>query len=523
MKNLKKNNLYKSLNSAFEQFKDSPPDKVWDAVEIDLAKKQLDRDKKRFFLMHWSAAAIILFFVSFGIYKLIYYTNYKPSANKNNEKNTQINNSNTLANISNTGNPPATKTKSNSTEKISSELNQEENKIENNGEKAPSQLNDSERNDKPLKENIITTNTLTENNFESELTTSSKQKEDVILKIFQNENNEINNIAQTLIQTDTLGKQIVKSNLHENKNDATQKLENTSDSTITSLTKITADSLIKQSSDSSIVLVSDKKNDSTNQITALTPSKQPNKILSRLSVSAIFSPDYASRLLANNKEIAGYSASQFNRQETPVFAFSTGLKIGYDLSAKWNIQTGATYSYMEQTFKPTNIAVDSSESDKTEYSFMTSSGIVNFSSKDFEDEEDTSPVNEDSVYLSYKANEKLEFINIPLLMKYRLSDKKISIFAICGITTNILISKQVKLTMLDTPYNVSLKTNKINSLRNVNVGFLLGMGFEYNIFKGFNILMEPTIKCSFTSINKNHSVKSYPYSLGIAAGLSYHF
>lgn len=346
MKNSKKNNLYKSLNSAFEQFKDSPPDKVWGAVEIDLAKKQLDRDKKRFFWMHWSSAVIILFFVSFGIYELINYTNNKQSANKNNEKHIQTNRNHTLANNSNIDNSVTTKTESKNTGEIFPELNQKKNKIENNKDNVTSQINHSENNNKPSKEKIIAVTPLTENILKPELTTTSKQKEDVILKNSAKENNEINIVAQTSIQSDTSEKQIVKSVQP--------------DSAITILTKITADSLIKQSSDSSIVLASNAKTDSTNQITSVTPPKEQNKILSRLSVSAIFSPDYSSRLLTNNKDVAGYSASQFNKQETPVFAFSSGLKIGYDLSDKWNIQTGATYSYMEQTLKPTNITVDTS-------------------------------------------------------------------------------------------------------------------------------------------------------------------
>lgn len=531
MKNFEKKNLYNSLNNAFEQFEDSPPNKVWDAVEVDLAKKKLDRDRKRFFWMQWSSGIIILFFLTFGIYKLINYSNKKQPANKLNEKNSQTNN-NTLANNFNSKNPVTVNPTLKNTKEVPFAVNQgrSNNKIEN--ESSISQANDKKNNSEipinkiPNKKNIIKITSSKKTLKNTGLLTSFKQIVDRANRLSVNENKDVETLSQTIVQTNTSENQTVKSLLPDNKNRDTKKIESKNDSaiTITSLTKSTGDSIIQETSDSSIALVSITKIDSANLISSVNQPKQSNKIFSRISVLGFFSPDYSGRILANNKGVAGASVSQFNKQETTVFAFSSGLKIGCELFGKWSIQTGATYSYMEQTFKPTNIIIDtSSGSDKIKYSFTTSSGTVHFSSDDFGDNEENAPIVKDSVYMSYKANEKLEFINIPLLMRYQLSDKKISTCVIFGTTANILFNKQVKLNVLDSPNHIKATTNKIDGLQKINMGLIIGMGFEYNVFKGLTILIEPTLKCSITSLNKSNSVKSYPYSLGIAVGLGYHF
>lgn len=522
MKNkLNKNNVFDSLNSAFEQFTESPPDRVWDAVELDLAKKQLKKDKKRFFWIQFLSIGIVIFFALFGVYELANHTNSLSNNSSVNKKPSKIIDAS------------KTQNKANEYIKLEEVSNTNKNSTKNENILANKNIKETATTTTQIKTNsgnkllqnstVITANNSNKKSVsekkitENKINTSSSQLVKVnINKINSSGNNQkdtTQNNNSDVNKTNTL-------NQSSSKNTNSQNVETGKDSSANVATKNNLDGVTTQHPDSAAIVANTSKLDTINQINNTLAPIQPNKTPSRLSLMAFFSPDYSSRILMGGN--AGSTASKYNKGESPLFAFKSGLKIGYDLSEKWNIQLGATYSYMEQKSTPTKLNIDSSETEHVQYSFSTSSGIVNFSSDDFK-EDDAGSLSKSKVYSSFSAKEKIQFINVPVLIRYRFLNKKISVYFLGGFTANFIISKQVKLDVLNQPGSLTVNTNKISGLRKMNGGFLFGFECHYNLYKGLAVLLAPTVTGSFTSINKNTPVKSFPFSLGLGAGLIYHF
>lgn len=528
MKNkLNKNNVFGSLNSAFEQFKETPPERVWDAVELDLAKKQLEKDKKRFFWIQFSSIFILIFFIFFGTYKFINYTN--PLSDNSSKSKQSIKTADTamLERQSLIYHQPTEITNvildknKNSAKNSKKILNKNTNEISVG--LIQTQVKDSS--DNKLVDGSISemTNKTNKKNHSAKSLNKNKasvsSKPIVNVNIKKSSNSDIQQKDKDIIQTKDEVKKTDLFAQNDLKNVTTHETKINTDSSITVVEKNNLDSVITQNPDSSIVIANTIKLDTVNQSNNTPVVTQPSEKISRLSLMAFFSPDYSSRILMKGNNSM---TSSYNKVETPMFAFKSGVKIGYDLSDKWSVQLGAMYSYIELKSTPTNLNIDSSTLDNIRYSYATSSGIVSFSSEDFK-EDDAGSFSSNKIYSSYSAKEKIQFINIPALVKYRFLNKKTSAYFIGGITANFIISKQVKLDVLNEPGSLTVNTTKISGLRKMNGGLLLGVEWHYNFYKGFSVLLAPTATGSFTSINKNTVVKSYPFSIGLAAGLMYHF
>lgn len=520
---LNKNNVFNSLNSAFDEFKDTPPERVWDAIELDLAKKQLKKDKKRFFWVQFLSIAIVILFIVLGVCELANYTNVLSDNSSVSKQPAKITDTTNIENKSTNYIKP---------ENISnSVLESQKNSIRNEKLIASKNINENAiplqqtktKGDSDIKlahsSTDIRTNNPKEKNVpekkitQNKINISSKQFGNVTIKKTNNSG------ANDTVQNNTAVNKAGTFGQDINRNETKQETQSNTDSSAIVVAKNSLDSVGTRYSDSLAVVANISKTDTINQINNPVLPTEPNKTQSRISLMAFFSPDYSSRLLMNG---ANSTASGYNNGEVPLFAFKSGLRIGYDLSDNWNIQIGAAYSYMEQRSTPTNLKIDSSETEHIRYSFSTSSGIVSFSSDDFE-EDDAGNLSKDKVYSSYSAREKIQFINLPILVRYKFLNKKISAYFLGGITANFIVSKRVKLDVLNQPGSLTVNTNKISGLRSMNGGFLFGLECHYNFYKGLGVLLAPTITGSFTSINKNTPVKSYPFSLGLAAGLIYHF
>ncbi len=128
----------------------------------------------------------------------------------------------------------------------------------------------------------------------------------------------------------------------------------------------------------------------------------------------------------------------------------------------------------------------------------------------------------DSVYLKTTSKQILQFINIPLIIRFQLVKNKFSYYAYSGLSANFLINEQ-SVVSIENPTSETIIISNISGLKKLTCGFLLGIGAEYNFYKGLSIFTEPVFRGSITSINQNTSVTSYPISIGLNTGFTYHF
>lgn len=250
--------------------------------------------------------------------------------------------------------------------------------------------------------------------------------------------------------------------------------------------------------------------------------KKTNFDFSKLAVAAFYSPDFNCHILIDNDKNGSnhktnYKAKDYDQREMPDFSFTSGVMLKYDLTNKWSIQSGCTYSSSVRKIKPSTIYAEQGSDSQAHYLLKSSVGIT-----ELPNSATSIPQVGDSVFLRTNSRQVLQFINIPLIVRFQYVKNKFSYYAYSGFSANILIKEQ-SIVSIENPSNVTFIISNISGLRTVTCGFIFGIGAQYNFYKGFSIFTEPVFRGSITSINQNTSVTSYPCSFGLNTGISYHF
>lgn len=259
-------------------------------------------------------------------------------------------------------------------------------------------------------------------------------------------------------------------------------------------------------------------------------------------IGGAFAPAYSYRHLTETNAIAG--ANYYNNIESAVFTYSGGINVHYKPQKRLSVQTGIYYSSMGQDMEHISVyanniynLMDEKYRDRyiSTYNIVNSAGEINFNSslvyfdetatarvKNLSDTKNKSSYDlSDPVFNKLNANirQSFEYIEVPLIIRYKIIDKIIDINLIGGLGANFLVGNNVYL-MYENSKDVIGKTNGVND---INYSGSLGFGLEYPILNSVNILIEPSIKYYLNPINANSSVESHPYSIGIYTGVSYSF
>ena len=110
-------------------------------------------------------------------------------------------------------------------------------------------------------------------------------------------------------------------------------------------------------------------------------------------------------------------------------------------------------------------------------------------------------------------------MNIPLYVRYQFGKNKLTYFVSAGACLNFVKGDKVKL-VIDDAYS---EENEYDGLKKMNYSLLLGVGIQYNFYKKLNFFLSPSFRYSITPVNQDNPMNSYPYYIGIGAGLSIHF
>jgi hypothetical protein len=219
-------------------------------------------------------------------------------------------------------------------------------------------------------------------------------------------------------------------------------------------------------------------------------SQQDSVRLSKISVGAVYSPDYCFRILHFP------SSSQWvkeirNAEEMPMFGFSAGLGLNYKLNSKIGLETGAYYTIRGEQTKKTEltwVSPDPAFPDKSRTKF------------------------------------KYTIIEFPLKINYYLKKGKLSYAVSLGISANVFSEKNSKVIL---EYGDGHKTKAVS---NVNIGYrkfnsaiLIGVELNYQLIERVAFRFNPVYRQNITSILIDGKSKEYPYSIGVAVGVYYTF
>lgn len=115
-------------------------------------------------------------------------------------------------------------------------------------------------------------------------------------------------------------------------------------------------------------------------------------------------------------------------------------------------------------------------------------------------------------------NQQLGYLEVPLEVEYALLDKRFGINVIGGASTLFLDDNDISINS----ENGHLSIGEANNLNSVSFTTNVGLGFDYQLSKKFDINLEPTFKYQLNTYNNN--INDFrPYYFGVYTGFSFKF
>ncbi|MEP6597135.1 MAG: outer membrane beta-barrel protein [Ginsengibacter sp.] len=242
--------------------------------------------------------------------------------------------------------------------------------------------------------------------------------------------------------------------------------------------------------------------------------KVEDRKVSRFSVTTFFSPDFASYHLEDDEDDnQPDNANTFHKKETHDLSSTSGALMDYKLNNRWSLQSGITFSNTNITLDPTIIYAEIDNTGSIKYRINLSSGY-GFILPSFR----VNPNVGDSLYVFTSAH-NLQYIGIPLAIKYNIEKGKFNFNVFAGTSVNLLVKGKVE-TLVENGTNNEIEVlNNLHGLKKIYFYGSAGIGMEYKLDKKFALTFSPTMRFALNSINKNASVKSYPNSFGLLSGI----
>ncbi len=287
-------------------------------------------------------------------------------------------------------------------------------------------------------------------------------------------------------------------------------------------------------------------------------------IVSHLSAEVYYSPDYVNNHLKKNTDYTGTASQDINDYENSeaAFSYSTGVNVFYDLGSKWSIGSGIAYSTFSQTavYNTISVIADTIYQDvhgrgdpqqgggggshgggshggghggghggsnphrpppgngDNHYVVNTPCGAIDLY-KEPPHQNSGNLQNGDTLKIKTETSESIQFINVPLMVRYNFGNNKFKYFVSGGGSVNFVRGDQVKVVVNDS----YTETNEHDGLKSMNYSLTLGIGVQYNFYRRVNVFLNPTFRYSITPVNQYNPMDAYPYFIGIGAGLSVHF
>jgi hypothetical protein len=116
-------------------------------------------------------------------------------------------------------------------------------------------------------------------------------------------------------------------------------------------------------------------------------------------------------------------------------------------------------------------------------------------------------------------SQSLEYMEIPLNIKYKIIDRSVQVQLIGGVSTNVMINNSVS---AHTGEGV-VEIGKAQDLRSMNYSGNAGIGIIYDLFESFSLSVEPKFRYYLHSVNTGLLPSTRPYTFGLYTGVNYTF
>ena len=270
------------------------------------------------------------------------------------------------------------------------------------------------------------------------------------------------------------------------------------------------------------------------------PKKQDMKFV--LTGSA--SPTYNYRGLGENQNSSVvYAASDGPINENGIVSVAGGINVRLEGRSRWSIETGVLYSQVGQEVSqqemfyksvaapgsaPESFAASMNDVSSVSVSSLSNNlGKIRFNDISPADVENnlrksgvymvSSNIMFDSPSRAATLKQTLDYIEIPLTVRYAILNKKPIISLAGGFSTNFLVDNTATLY----ENGEAIKKGETDGINIVTYSSTVGLGVALPLGRSFRINLEPMFKYFLSPVN-NSGVRNYhPYSFGVFGGVSF--
>jgi hypothetical protein len=232
------------------------------------------------------------------------------------------------------------------------------------------------------------------------------------------------------------------------------------------------------------------------------------------STSAFFSYDMVNYSL--DSDIPHYITS-IKHSEVPEPSFSFGILISRNLTRELSLQTGLVLSRIAIGINPQKLYAFQDPQGDFAYRIITSSGYA-YIKPGFRQ----SPNFGDSI-TSAEAKHTLNSIGIPLVAKIQIGKNKLTLLPGAGIEANFITSAKVEVELTDESNRETVSINKLSGSKPFYLSTIAEVELRYKLNEKLSINLHPAFRYAISPITENNVVETYPYSLGIRAGITKKF
>jgi len=277
----------------------------------------------------------------------------------------------------------------------------------------------------------------------------------------------------------------------------------------------------------------------TETIIAMEPVFEERSL--KWSITGQFSPIYSDRFLTSEYGSSSYMVNYYDRIEGGLLSYSGGVSVNLQPMKRFTVSTGLYYSTMGQNIRGVTELTVSSLGFETNsllamieekfYLVYNSTGVIESANKyvnivqkptevsTFTGSRDNRFTWKDLEPSDAKVIQTFEFLELPVVMRYRFIDRKVECNLVGGVSTNFLVGNRSTFFLEKDEFT----TVTTQSLNRVNYSGIIGLGFDYELFPNLLLNLEPTFKYYLNSFSNKNLIGSHPYAVGLFSGLRFIF
>ena len=181
------------------------------------------------------------------------------------------------------------------------------------------------------------------------------------------------------------------------------------------------------------------------------------------------------------------------------------------------LQSGIVYSNTTIDIAPQKIYAVQSPGGDYAYKYFTSAGY-GYIRPGFVG----SPALGDSLSTA-EAEHTLRHLTMPVVIKYKIKQGKLSIIPGVGIAANLLTGTKVETEIKNATDKETVIITKLTGTRTLNWSLVADAEMQYQLNNKMSLNVRPAFRYAISSITRNDDFQTFPYAFGIGAGLTFKF